>query len=609
MRRGISGIVARGLLAGCLALLVSMPSFALLRIGIQYPVDPADYRPGERERVAESLGRQLPEEQVELILLDAEGIAKAVEAGEVDVAVADPGLFEYLSRRVGLDPPVASVLRHYRGQPVRSMGGVVLVRGDREDLLGLGDLRGQRIAHGSRFSVGGYQAQAVAALGAGVDITRDAKTVEIPGGVGGLLEALRAGTADAVFLRSGVFEALAGNGRIGPGEFRVLAPRSAPDFPLAVSTPIYPEYVVFMMPSLARERAARVAGAILSMGFNPANGERAQVTGIDLPQDLHPVRELARTLRLPPYDVRASVDLLALAKEHLAVVLVMLALAAALVVIALALAVNQRRLRQVSAALAEKAEREAEGRRELRTLLDTLPDLVWVKDPEGHYTACNRAFWEFANLREDQIIGETMRVLLDGGTAKVFSAEDEEALGTSLPVRAQHWMPRRTDGKLLLLDTERVAIRDPEGNPTGVLGIARDITESYLARQELDQRLRQLSCLYDVLQLTSDPDASVSTVLQSVASRAPSGLRADPRARVSVVVGSTRFGPDLAGDAGVVATRFDAGDGVTGRLLLAREVVKEQDRELLVGERELLDAVARRVEVFLTRSASERQRR
>ncbi|MFM7273158.1 MAG: hypothetical protein ACKO4A_04780, partial [Gammaproteobacteria bacterium] len=106
MRRGISGIMARGLLAGCLALLVSMPSFALLRIGIQYPVDPADYRPGERERVAESLGRQLPEEQVELILLDAEGIAKAVEAGEVDVAVADPGLFEYLSRRVGLDPPV-----------------------------------------------------------------------------------------------------------------------------------------------------------------------------------------------------------------------------------------------------------------------------------------------------------------------------------------------------------------------------------------------------------------------------------------------------------------------------------------------------------------------
>ena len=43
----------------------------------------------------------------------------------------------------------------------------------------------------------------------------------------------------------------------------------------------------------------------------------------------------------------------------------------------------------------------------LRTLINTLPDLVWLKDPEGVYLACNQRFEQFFGAREQDIVGKT----------------------------------------------------------------------------------------------------------------------------------------------------------------------------------------------------------
>ncbi|MBN8633063.1 MAG: PAS domain-containing protein, partial [Rhodobacterales bacterium] len=43
----------------------------------------------------------------------------------------------------------------------------------------------------------------------------------------------------------------------------------------------------------------------------------------------------------------------------------------------------------------------------LRTLISTLPDLVWVKDANGVYLACNRRFEDFFGAGEQNILGKT----------------------------------------------------------------------------------------------------------------------------------------------------------------------------------------------------------
>ena len=149
-----------------------------------------------------------------------------------------------------------------------------------------------------------------------------------------------------------------------------------------------------------------------------------------------------------------------------------------------ALAVITRRLSQARAALAAEVALEADGRRQLRALFDALPDLVWVKDLEGRYAACNRSFLQFIGLPEDEVIGRRTTELLALSLASELAEEDREALGTLGAVRAQHWFPTR-DGGELLFDTARLALRDEAGDPVGVLGVARDVTATFRARASL----------------------------------------------------------------------------------------------------------------------------
>lgn len=43
----------------------------------------------------------------------------------------------------------------------------------------------------------------------------------------------------------------------------------------------------------------------------------------------------------------------------------------------------------------------------LRTLILTISDLVWLKDPEGVYLNCNPAFERLYDAREAEIVGKT----------------------------------------------------------------------------------------------------------------------------------------------------------------------------------------------------------
>ena len=62
--------------------------------------------------------------------------------------------------------------------------------------------------------------------------------------------------------------------------------------------------------------------------------------------------------------------------------------------------VNQRILQ----AAQESAMRE---RSILRTLIDTLPDLIWLKDSNGIYLACNNRFEQFFGACEREIVGKS----------------------------------------------------------------------------------------------------------------------------------------------------------------------------------------------------------
>ena len=78
--------------------------------------------------------------------------------------------------------------------------------------------------------------------------------------------------------------------------------------------------------------------------------------------------------------------------------------------------------------LADRAAEELDAERaQLRALLDTLPDLVWLKDPQGVYLSCNRRFEQFFGAEEAAIIGKTDFDFVDRELAEFFRANDQAA--------------------------------------------------------------------------------------------------------------------------------------------------------------------------------------
>lgn len=138
--------------------------------------------------------------------------------------------------------------------------------------------------------------------------------------------------------------------------------------------------------------------------------------------------------------------------------------------------------------LAEDALRISEGR--LSTLVQTLPDLVWLKDPDGVFIACNHMFERFFGAKEADIIGKTDYDFLSPDLAEFFLSYDRKVITTGVPGRNEEWITFADDGHRALLDTIKTPMYDSQGTLIGVLGIGRDITlrreteEGLIAAQE-----------------------------------------------------------------------------------------------------------------------------
>ena len=125
--------------------------------------------------------------------------------------------------------------------------------------------------------------------------------------------------------------------------------------------------------------------------------------------------------------------------------------------------------------------------RQLRTLLDTIPDLVWLKDPKGVYLQCNHRFEMLYGEEENTIIGKTDYDFIDKELADFFRQKDEEAILLGGPSVNEEQVTFASDGHQEVLETIKTPIFEEDGSVMGVLGIGRDITRRKRTETELKE--------------------------------------------------------------------------------------------------------------------------
>lgn len=123
----------------------------------------------------------------------------------------------------------------------------------------------------------------------------------------------------------------------------------------------------------------------------------------------------------------------------------------------------------------------------VRTLLDTMPNPVYYRDPEGRLLGCNAAFGEFLGRTREEIIGKTMSEILPPGNADAYVRMDGRLDGTGKSARYETSLTNaRGEERYVIFD--KGTLPGAEGGIGGIVGVLSDITE----RRSMENRLREL---------------------------------------------------------------------------------------------------------------------
>jgi two-component system, cell cycle sensor histidine kinase and response regulator CckA len=133
--------------------------------------------------------------------------------------------------------------------------------------------------------------------------------------------------------------------------------------------------------------------------------------------------------------------------------------------------------------------RIAEANRFLDSIIENIPNMVFVKDAETlRFVRFNRAGELLLGANRDALVGKSDLDLFAPEQARAFQAKDREVLAGAVLVDVPEESITTPHGQRWL-HTKKLPINDESGTPRFLLGISEDITE----RKQIDDRLRAMN--------------------------------------------------------------------------------------------------------------------
>ncbi len=119
--------------------------------------------------------------------------------------------------------------------------------------------------------------------------------------------------------------------------------------------------------------------------------------------------------------------------------------------------------------------------------LDKSPAIVWLKDLDGRYLRVNRRYVEQLRTDAEQVCGRTDAELTAARSIEGLRLEDKDTAGPE-PLELEYMIGAFEERPAFA--ALRFALRDSDGQPTAICGVAAPLADASLARSECERLMR-----------------------------------------------------------------------------------------------------------------------
>ena len=124
---------------------------------------------------------------------------------------------------------------------------------------------------------------------------------------------------------------------------------------------------------------------------------------------------------------------------------------------------------------------------ELNILLNTIPAFVFFKDKQFRYQLVNKAFTDFAQLKQEAVIGKKLTEIFPEYTPdKAYASKEKDCIEKGVSYYNIEELMIQGD-KRLSVNTNLAPVVNSKGSIIGLIGVSWDVTDQKRYQQELKQ--------------------------------------------------------------------------------------------------------------------------
>ncbi|MBP1466574.1 response regulator [Candidatus Chloroploca sp. M-50] len=239
----------------------------------------------------------------------------------------------------------------------------------------------------------------------------------------------------------------------------------------------------------------------------------------------------------------------------------------------------------------------------LSRVVEQMDDIVLITDINGIIQYVNPAFERQFGFAYDEVIGQTPRILKSGLESMAFYTNLWATILSGESFQAE-FSNRRKDGQLIYEAKTITPVRDERGAITDFVATSKDITMRKQMEHDLQERLKELTCLRQVQRLL-DQNPSLDALCHQVIGYLVAAMQYPEIAFATIDVDGCHY-RSMKGEAIAESLPGIRADILVGRSAIGcLKVFYLEDVQLIPEEQNMLDSIAHALSLWLERRRAE----